>query len=185
MVGLVIGGVLIVLAAGFLLLRSRFMKARQQRRATWINQAGVANVATVGGSSFAAAGFAATEKRCDIELEIGLLFHRRFLTIILSVHGPPVAAAPVLSEGARVKYTFIPSLLDELSISNGEGVVVLQEFDDGWALCKNSRGREGMVPLECLVFGAELPNGGDDGLARGDVRNSRRDSSWNIINRRV
>ncbi|KAJ7572076.1 hypothetical protein C8J56DRAFT_994145 [Mycena floridula] len=193
-VGLVIGGVIIVLAVGILLLRSRFVKARNQRRATWLNQGGIGNVATVGGSTFAPASnsFAAAEKypteRPDVEVNV----YRPPVPPPTSYNNPvsprtPFAAAPVSSEeGARVKFTFIPSLPDELSISNGEVVVVLQEFDDGWALCRNGRGQEGMVPLECLALGAEVPNnGGDNGLARGDLRNSKRDSSLNMIVRRV
>ena len=53
-------------------------------------------------------------------------------------------------EKATVKFTFIPSLPDELSIANGEVVEILQEYDDGWALCINAREVQGMVPLECL-----------------------------------
>jgi hypothetical protein len=66
---------------------------------------------------------------------------------------------------ATVQCTFIPTLPDELSISTGEIVQVLGEFDDGWALCANSKGEQGMVPLECL-------DRGESGL-----RNSRRTSS--------
>ncbi|KAJ3474796.1 hypothetical protein NLI96_g12250 [Meripilus lineatus] len=51
---------------------------------------------------------------------------------------------------AQVRCTFIPSLPDELSISTGEHVRVVGEFDDGWALCENGRGEQGVVPLECL-----------------------------------
>jgi len=66
---------------------------------------------------------------------------------------------------ATVQCTFIPTLPDELSISTGEIVQVLGEFDDGWALCANNKGEQGMVPLECL-------DRGESGL-----RNSRRTSS--------
>ncbi|KAG7448281.1 uncharacterized protein BT62DRAFT_877298, partial [Guyanagaster necrorhizus] len=45
---------------------------------------------------------------------------------------------------------FIPSLPDELPITNGETIQIIQEFDDGWALCVNGREEQGMVPLECL-----------------------------------
>jgi hypothetical protein len=54
---------------------------------------------------------------------------------------------------ATVCCTFIPTLPDELSISNGEIVRIVNEFDDGWSLCVNSRGEQGMVPLECLQKG--------------------------------
>jgi hypothetical protein len=50
-----------------------------------------------------------------------------------------------------VKLTFVPSLPDELSISNGDQVRVLSIYDDGWAMCeKVSTGERGVVPQECL-----------------------------------
>ena len=94
---------------------------------------------------------------------------------------------------------FIPSLPDELSISTGEMVRVLGEFDDGWAYCANGRGEQGMVPLECLdrqpgagqgplqvhhtqqmerASGGSMGLGaGYMGLGTGDWRMSRRASS--------
>jgi len=71
---------------------------------------------------------------------------------------------------ATVQFTFIPSLPDELTISTGETVRVLSEFDDGWAFCANGRGEQGMVPLECL-------DRSDTSLVTSDYRNSRRVSS--------
>ncbi|KAJ6562435.1 armadillo-type protein [Mycena capillaripes] len=53
-------------------------------------------------------------------------------------------------EVVRVLYEFIPSLPDELSITTGEVVRVLLKDDGGWALCRNGRSVQGMVPLECL-----------------------------------
>ncbi|KAF7440257.1 hypothetical protein PC9H_000601 [Pleurotus ostreatus] len=58
--------------------------------------------------------------------------------------------SPPVVNGRTVVSTFIPSLPDEMSISMGETVRVLAEYDDGWALCMNGRGEQGMVPLECL-----------------------------------
>ncbi|KAJ7882109.1 hypothetical protein B0H13DRAFT_1498449, partial [Mycena leptocephala] len=49
-----------------------------------------------------------------------------------------------------VLYEFVPSLPDELSITVGEVVNMVSEYDDGWALCTNRRGDKGMVPCECL-----------------------------------
>jgi len=51
---------------------------------------------------------------------------------------------------ATVRCTFIPNLPDELSIEAGETVRIVGEYDDGWALCSNRLGEQGMVPLECL-----------------------------------
>jgi hypothetical protein len=78
------------------------------------------------------------------------------------------SAAP--SKLATVHCTFIPSLPDELTISTGETIRVLSEYDDGWALCANRRGEQGMVPLECL-------DRSDSGPSTPTFRNSRRMSS--------
>jgi hypothetical protein len=79
---------------------------------------------------------------------------------------------------ALIKCTFIPSLPDELSITTGETVRVAAEYDDGWAMCVNIRGEQGMVPLECL----EHVSGGGAGSGvqssnQSDWRNSKRTSS--------
>ncbi|KAG6335481.1 hypothetical protein ID866_3609 [Astraeus odoratus] len=81
---------------------------------------------------------------------------------------PSSAQAPV----ATIKCSFVPTLPDELSISTGEYVRVLNRFDDGWALCEKSGGEQGMVPQECLEQITADP---------GDVdwRNARRVSSLN------
>lgn len=49
-----------------------------------------------------------------------------------------------------VSRSFLPTLPDELSISTGETLGVLQEFDDGWAECMTLSGEIGMVPLACI-----------------------------------
>lgn len=54
------------------------------------------------------------------------------------------------SELATVRVVYIPSLPDELSVTTGEIVHIVKAYDDGWALCRNVRGEEGVVPLECL-----------------------------------
>ncbi|KAF8559750.1 hypothetical protein OG21DRAFT_1502977, partial [Imleria badia] len=51
---------------------------------------------------------------------------------------------------ATVKCTFVPTLPDELSITTGERVFIVEQYDDGWDLCANVRGERGMVPRECL-----------------------------------
>lgn len=93
------------------------------------------------------------------------------------------AAVPLSPSGAHayVRCTFIPNLPDELSITTGELVRVISEYDDGWALCQNVRGEQGVVPLECLDRGH--PNAQAPGLymgqGTGDWRMSRRASSLN------
>jgi len=59
-----------------------------------------------------------------------------------------------IQDTALVQCTFIPTLPDELSISTGETIQVLAEYDDGWAFCANLRGEQGMIPLECLGRGS-------------------------------
>jgi hypothetical protein len=82
------------------------------------------------------------------------------------------ASAPVLDVPALVRMTFVPQLPDELAITPGETVFIQMEFDDGWALCANGGGNQGMVPLECL-------EGGGGGLFAGlsHLRTMRRASS--------
>lgn len=64
-------------------------------------------------------------------------------------YGPPTTT--ILSQPiATVVSTFITTLPDEMAVTIGEAVRVLSEYDDGWALCVNSRGEKGMVPMECL-----------------------------------
>ena len=74
--------------------------------------------------------------------------------------------APVYSPGpaalspfaAVVVCTFITNLPDELSIKVGETIRVLAEYDDGWALCMNMNGQQGMIPMECLNGGGTAMN---------------------------
>jgi len=88
--------------------------------------------------------------------------------------GPPsVQDVPML-----VRVTFIPQLPDELAITPGETLCIRTEYDDGWALCVNTRGKQGMVPLECLE--------GDGGQLTapslvGTWRTSRRASSLRSV----
>ncbi|KAG1756353.1 uncharacterized protein EDB91DRAFT_1041971 [Suillus paluster] len=82
-----------------------------------------------------------------------------------------------IASEAVVKRAFIPTLPDELSVTAGERIRVLAQYDDAWALCANGRGEQGMVPQECL----------DQHVAsdQGDWRNARRASSLVSDGRRV
>jgi len=73
---------------------------------------------------------------------------------------------------AIIRCTFIPSLPDELSITTGETVTIVNEYDDGWALCANVRGEQGMVPVECLAKDAATPR-----APEADWKNAQRASS--------
>jgi Variant SH3 domain len=96
-------------------------------------------------------------------------------TATATANRPPQMFTSSSSNTAVVQCTFIPTLPDELSISTGETVRVLGEYDDGWALCANSRGEQGMVPLECLD--RVESSGGGGGGGGGGLRNSKRASS--------
>jgi len=86
----------------------------------------------------------------------------------------PFSTGAVGSSSAAVVYEFIPTLPDELSITTGEVVRVVSEFDDGWAFCANTRGEQGMVPLECLNRGSSLA------VNNSSSRDSRRTSSLGV-----
>ena len=96
---------------------------------------------------------------------------------------PTPRAAPASAaaqDTAVVRVVYIPSLPDELSITAGEVVRVLKAFDDGWALCANARGEQGVVPLECLDRSAALVptvGYGQHENASSDWRSARRISS--------
>ena len=90
-----------------------------------------------------------------------------------------VALAPASASYAFVRCTYIPNLPDELSVTVGETIRVLNSYDDGWALCVNSRNEQGVVPLECLNVGNTPPSAPGQylGQGTGDWRMSRRASS--------
>lgn len=73
----------------------------------------------------------------------------------------------------------MPTLPDELSITSGELVRVMNEFDDGWALCENARREQGMVPLECLEIERGVPAGGLN--VPNDGRPIKRESSLSAV----
>ncbi len=86
---------------------------------------------------------------------------------------PTVPSTPMPDIPTLVRMTFVTQLPDELAITPGETVYIRTEFDDGWALCGNSRGEQGMVPLECLE------GGGGQFAGRSHLRTTRRASSLN------
>ncbi|KAF8215406.1 kinase-like domain-containing protein [Mycena galopus ATCC 62051] len=55
-----------------------------------------------------------------------------------------------ITEWQKVRYEYIPMLPDELFITTGEFMRMLSEYTDGWALCEDMRGKQGLVPVECL-----------------------------------
>ena len=94
-----------------------------------------------------------------------------------SVFTSPVYLPGLMSQSpysTTVVCTFIPSLPDELTISIGETLRVLTGYEDGWSLCMNSRGKQGMVPNECLEKSFSsmelLPPTGDYRISRSSAR---------------
>ncbi|KAJ7864412.1 hypothetical protein B0H13DRAFT_1500709, partial [Mycena leptocephala] len=49
-----------------------------------------------------------------------------------------------------VRSRYKPRLPDELFITKGEVMRMLAKYTDGWALCEDERGKQGVVPAECL-----------------------------------
>ncbi|KAJ3750386.1 hypothetical protein DFH05DRAFT_1409835 [Lentinula detonsa] len=86
----------------------------------------------------------------------------------------PGAALSSFVNRTAVRRTFVPNLPDELTVLNGEMLDILQEYDDGWVLCSNSKGETGMVPLECLTSKSET---GSDFWGERSMGGSRRVSS--------
>ncbi|KAK0463626.1 uncharacterized protein EV420DRAFT_1099775 [Desarmillaria tabescens] len=175
--GIVIAVVLVLVAVALVLLRNRFMQRRRSRMSTWISKPRLANT----GLAFESV----TSTTHDASQSPGMQFAQSgapatSLTMPsaswnnAASPGINPSTAPPSGGSAIVKSRFIPSLPDELPISNGETVRIMQEFDDGWALCVNGREEQGMVPLECLE--RLTPTSGAPATAP-DLRKSARESS--------
>ncbi|KZV96217.1 hypothetical protein EXIGLDRAFT_565625, partial [Exidia glandulosa HHB12029] len=80
-------------------------------------------------------------------------------------------------EAAMVTRSFMPTLADELPVTIGETVFIIEAFDDGWASCSNIGGQCGVVPLECLQSMARKPRDQLQAQQAGDWRTSKRVSS--------
>lgn len=171
-----IAGVVItvlVLVGGIIvfLMRKRFMSMRQKKRATW-NGGAFSKTANISSPKPAPAGaptpWAFPQTAQGIPAPPMSYNNPTAIAASINPTGPKPSPS---STTASVRCTFIPSLPDELSITTGEVVRVVQEYDDGWALCANTRGEQGMVPLECLEKSSMTPNYG------ADWRNAQRASS--------
>ncbi|KAJ7772933.1 hypothetical protein DFH07DRAFT_952902 [Mycena maculata] len=191
-VGITIACVMLVLGAFVFFIRQRAIRNRQTRRQTtggWAeprptnSSFEAREVATV-------ATYPATTPGNMGETSPGVSFARAQAQALAarvpvpdmpqpmpsSYNNPVPAAVPITGAAtASVRYEFIPTLPDELSINTGEVVRVLSEYDDGWALCANLRGEQGMVPLECLER-TGAPNSQLQAEQQ-NARNSRRTSS--------
>jgi len=178
-VGITIACVMLILGAFIFFIRQRAVRNRKLRQTTapWVSAPRPTN------SSFEPAPYMSGSMG---ETSPGVTFARAQAQAVAaapvpvmpapvpsSYNNPAPAAVPAAEAPATVLYEFIPSLPDELSITTGEVVRVVSEYDDGWALCRNARGDRGMVPLECLDR-ASAPK---SQLQVQDSRNSRRTSS--------
>ncbi|KAJ6490762.1 hypothetical protein C8R47DRAFT_947241, partial [Mycena vitilis] len=181
-VGITIACVMLILGAFIFFIRQRAVRNRKLNRATapWMTAPRPTN------SSFEPAPYTGAYTAAGSsmgETSPGVTFARAQTQAMgvppmpapmpSSYNNPVAPPAPAGGASATVRYEFIPSLPDELSITTGEVVGLVAEYDDGWALCKNARGDTGMVPLECLDRGAPAPAA----LQVEDYRNSRRTSS--------
>jgi len=163
-----IGILVLVASAAVLVFRRLMQKRRQQMRtnARWIS--GFSPGTGVSGPFTGSEKFGNGNPVMSPSYGDGYAFTGTIGASVVPVAAPPASynnvpstagssprmAASIMNK-ASVRCTFVPNLPDELAILNGEVLDVLQEFDDGWALCTNSKGDTGMVPLECLSSGSE------------------------------
>jgi hypothetical protein len=98
-------------------------------------------------------------------------------SLMSSLPSSPGSGTAENRELATVQRAFLPSLPDELHIQQGETIEIVNAFDDGWALCLNSHGEKGVVPLECLSRGANKGKLGVQEIDRSQWRLSKRASS--------
>ena len=84
----------------------------------------------------------------------GTMRHTEYESITTSVHNMMLREGSVLRVigiGTRVTIArpFTPSLHDEIGVSPGDEVIVLQAFDDGWVQIRNVNKDVGLIPLDC------------------------------------
>jgi len=103
-------------------------------------------------------------------------------TTTTTTPSPSISNSPVYLPGlmtlspysTTVMCSFIPSLPDELTVSIGESLRVLAGYEDGWSLCMNFLGKQGMVPNECLEKSFSsmglLPSNGDYRISKSSAR---------------
>jgi hypothetical protein len=169
--GIVIVILILLSLVTVFVMRKRNIFIRKKKRATW------------GGGIFYKPEGSSVEKPHNATIHQTLQLNTPLSSPPMSYNtADPVSAAsgntksPPLGILSTVKCTFIPNLPDELSISTGELIRILVEYDDGWALCANMRGEQGVVPLECLEKKTSPLEQSPDGS---DWRNARRASSLN------
>ncbi|KAF8896837.1 hypothetical protein CPB85DRAFT_1458651 [Mucidula mucida] len=159
--GIVIGSLLLVAGVILFFLRNRLMQRRRIRSARWLDKPSVTPYSFSTAEKLPYSNvFPSSTGTASSTLSPGTQFGQAQARALAGAAAFPVAPGASYNNNASltvpsqstafVMSTFIPSLPDELSISMGETVQILQEFDDGWAMCANGGGERGMVPLECL-----------------------------------
>ncbi|KAJ3999692.1 hypothetical protein F5050DRAFT_876530 [Lentinula boryana] len=189
-------GVLVLVSAAVVLIGRRYLAMRRQKKratARWLNGFSAPNTgAFTGPDKFSTqppmsvvepsygTGYAYTPT-INVASNVGTRGEVAGLptpaTPVASFNNAPTTPGTALSSFVNrtaVRRTFVPNLPDELTVLNGEMLDVLQEYDDGWVLCSNSKGETGMVPLECLTSKSET---GSDFWGERSMRGSRRVSS--------
>ncbi|KAK0211816.1 hypothetical protein IW262DRAFT_1414595 [Armillaria fumosa] len=176
--GIVIAIVLVLVAVALILLRNRFMQRRRSRVSTWISRPRLANTGVAFDPASDTYNNGPQSSGMQFNQSGAMATPLTMPSASWNNAGVSPGTIPPPSS-AIVKSRFIPSLPDELPISNGETVRILQEFDDGWALCANGREEQGMVPLECLE--RLTPTSGLPATTS-DLRKSARESSLYGLN---
>ncbi|KAF9449580.1 hypothetical protein P691DRAFT_812150 [Macrolepiota fuliginosa MF-IS2] len=168
--GIVIGCLVVLLVAAILGLRKRTVHNRLKLRGLWTgskglgfgnpleprsyayNQSSTINGRGLGESSMGFIGEPASAGTPRRPTSISIL-GSGLPQALPSAYGSEGSVTPSQAGGvymAVVALSFVPRLPDELSISTGETLRVLEEYDDGWAKCMSLSGETGMVPLECF-----------------------------------
>jgi hypothetical protein len=180
--GIVISILLVLFGVGVILMRKRFMRVRQKKRATWRGSVftksseAFREKSNTAGATTTPYAFQSQPILSPPPMSYNNNTNNNNNVESTAVDSPSPNSPSPNSTGtpATVRCTFIPTLPDELSITTGEAIQIIGEYDDGWALCVNGRGEQGMVPLECLEKVAISPTQPQSGS---DWRNAHRASS--------
>jgi len=151
--GVAIVAILIVLGLALFFVRKRYIRNRKRRRPAW--GAPIMNVpASRRAGVFPDREYVAVRQQERLSsVTLPPMAYNNLASTMVTVGKGTIAgglASSLPGSIAVVKSTFIPTLPDELSLTMGETLRVLNEYDDGWALCANRIDEQGMVPLDCL-----------------------------------
>ncbi|TPX44751.1 hypothetical protein CcCBS67573_g10397 [Chytriomyces confervae] len=103
--------------------------------------------------------------------------------IAASLSRPKLAAtttAPIITKHEIVKviHSYAPAAVDELDLVEGDDLILIKRFDDGWAVgMQPVSGRQGVFPLICVATAEATPKSGEKGGFIDTTRLSKRMSS--------